>query len=137
MTGSDGRATGPLCGLRLMVVEDEFLVAMELERALERLGATIDATVGTLEQARRAASERLDGVLLDVQLGSELTHGLASEFMAAGLPFNFTTGFDGGILPANLRGCPRLSKPFSPAQLERIAREVFAAGGTGGAPSRR
>lgn len=127
----------PLQGLRLMVVEDEFLVAMELERTLADLGATIGAIVGTVDQAREVAPERFDGVLLDVQLGSEFTHDLARDLLAAGVPFIFTTGFDAGTLPPALRACPRLSKPFSPAQLERMSTEVFLARRDGGGRARR
>lgn len=127
----------PLKGLRLMVVEDEFLVAMELERTLEELGATIGAIVGTVDQARKVVPERFDGVLLDVQLGSEFTHDFARDLLAADVPFIFTTGFDAGTLPPGLRTCPRLSKPFSPAQLERMSTEVFLARRDRGGQPRR
>lgn len=115
----------PLSGLRILVVEDEFVVAMELVEEMERLGATVTASVGTLAEARLAAQAELDGVLLDVQLGEDKTYDLANDLEAAGTPFILTTGFDTAMLPEPLRAKPRLSKPFLPVALKRLAVEVF------------
>lgn len=115
----------PLSGLRILIVEDEFLVAMELSEEMERLGARVTASVGSLAEARREARVQIDGVLLDVQLGEERTYDLAAELQASGTPFILTTGFDVDLLPTALRDSPRLSKPFSPLDLKRIATRVF------------
>jgi CheY-like chemotaxis protein len=115
----------PLAGLRILVVEDEFIVAMELREEMERLGATVTAAVATLADAREEAAAKIDGVLLDVQLGSDKTFELAADLQAAGTPFILTTGFDPAMLPEPLRDRPRLSKPFSPAALKRMATDVF------------
>lgn len=115
----------PLSGLRILVVEDEFLVAMELTLQIEDLGGTVTASVGTIEEARQQAKEDLDGVLLDVQLGDDKSYQLAEDLMAAGTPFILTTGFDKTLLPDSLRDSPRLSKPFSATALKHLATEVF------------
>jgi len=115
----------PLSGLRILIVEDEFVVAMEMVEEMEGLGATVTASVGTLSEAREAARTPIDGVLLDVQLGEEKTYELATDLQAAGTPFILTTGFDTAMLPEPLRASPRLSKPFSPVALKRMATQVF------------
>lgn len=115
----------PLAGLRILIVEDEFIVAMELAEEMEQLGATVTASVGTLAEARQQTVENLDGVLLDVQLGNDKTYELAADLQAAGTPFILTTGFDTAVLPESLQSIPRLSKPFSSVALERMATRVF------------
>jgi CheY-like chemotaxis protein len=115
----------PLAGLRILIVEDEFIVAMELAEEMEQLGATVTASVGTLAEARQQTVGNLDGVLLDVQLGNDKTYELAADLQAAGTPFILTTGFDTAVLPESLQSIPRLSKPFSSVALERMARRVF------------
>lgn len=115
----------PLSGLRILIVEDEFVVAMELVEEMEGLGAQVTASVGTLAEALEAVQAQVDGVLLDVQLGDEKTYALASDLQAAGTPFILTTGFDTAMLPEPLRASPRLSKPFSPVALKRMATQVF------------
>lgn len=117
----------PLSGLRILIVEDEFVVAMEVAQQIEDLGATVVASVGSLEEARQEAAKGVDGVLLDVQVGNDKTFELAEALQAAGTPFILTTGFDRSLLPAHLRDSPRLSKPFAPVELKRVATEVFQA----------
>ncbi|MFC6489489.1 response regulator [Nitratireductor sp. GCM10026969] len=116
-----------LHGLSILVVEDEFFVAMELEDAMAQMGATV-TTVGTRNGALDAlASARPDGALLDVQLGQDVSYDVAERLIAIHVPFIFTTGFDRAILPPHLRDRPRLSKPFAPVDLERLAVQIFGA----------
>lgn len=115
----------PLSGLRILIVEDEYLAAEELRRHVERFGGVVAAMTGRLEEARDALPGPLDGVLLDVQLASEKTYGLAEELLAVGIPFIFITGFDSEMLPEHLRSCPRLTKPFPPGRFERLATATF------------
>jgi CheY-like chemotaxis protein len=114
-----------LSGLRVLIVEDEFLVALELQHTMEHLGATVPAPAATVSEALAAASQPLDGALLDVQLGAEKVYPVADRLLALGTPIIFTTGYSADRLPERLRHCPRLSKPFSRGQLQRLAVQVF------------
>ncbi|TIQ36258.1 MAG: response regulator [Mesorhizobium sp.] len=116
-----------LCGLNILVVEDEFLVALELEEAVAQMGALV-TTVGSRAEALDVlANGRPDGAILDVQLGDGTSYDVADQLVALDVPFVFTTGFDRAILPPHLRDCPRLSKPFAPAHLQRLVTHVFSA----------
>ena len=69
---AEPRAPVELRGLRVLVVEDEFLVAMDLELMLQALGCEVVGPIGDLARAQRAAAEeRLDVALLDVNIGGQ------------------------------------------------------------------
>ncbi|OHV78028.1 response regulator [Ensifer sp. LCM 4579] len=114
-----------LVGLHILVVEDEFLIAMELEDAIAQMGATVTTVGGRTEALDALANERPDGAILDVQLGEEMSYDVAEQLIVLDVPFVLATGFDATILPPHLRGRPRLSKPFAPTDLERLAVQVF------------
>ena len=116
----------PLAGRRIVIVEDEFLVALDIADVLEDLGAEVVAKAATLKQARTAVAGGIDGAVLDVKLGKEESTGIADQLDGAGVPFIFTTGADGNLLPAHLRRRPRLAKPISHADLANLAIEIFA-----------
>jgi DNA-binding response OmpR family regulator len=106
--------TDRLHGRRILVVEDSFLIAMEIADAIEAEGGTVVGPVARLAPAREAARrEPLDGAVLDVRLDDELTDGLAGELVARGVPVVLATGFDSLALPAGLQDLPRLRKPFT------------------------
>jgi ActR/RegA family two-component response regulator len=116
-----------LYGKRLLIVEDEILVAMELGQTMEDMGAEIAATTGSLSEALEMAEMPLDGALVDVQLGEEKSFVLVEKLLAAGVPLILTTGYDVAVLPEHLRGCPRIAKPILPTRLEKLVQEVFHA----------
>ena len=114
------------------MVEDELLVAMEIEQLLVGLGCRVVGPVPTLRQALaviEAAREPLDGALLDVNLSGEHAYPAALALAARAVPFVFVTGY-GGLpeVPAALRGAPVLRKPFAPDQLAAALERAFAAG---------
>lgn len=115
----------PLSSKRLLIVEDEYLVAMELAMAVEELGGEVAALAGRLSDAMEAAGQQIDGALVDVQLGSEKSFPLVEKLAAAQIPLILMTGYDPSVLPEDIRRHPRLAKPFVPAELERMARQVF------------
>lgn len=115
----------PLSHMRLLIVEDEYLVAMELADALEDLGADIAGVTGRLSEALEAADAVIDGALVDVQLGGDTSTALVEKLKAAGIPLILMTGYDSSVLPESMHQCPRIPKPFAPEQLERMTRKVF------------
>jgi len=89
-------------GLRLLVVEDDYFIAVELAHSLERLGADIVGPAGSVADALEllgAHAGKLDGAVLDIHLGEELVFPVADALMARGLPFVFLTGYDPLAIP--------------------------------------
>ena len=111
-----------LRGRRLLVVEDEYLIAAALERALEGRGAEVVGPAGSVEGALRlveAEGDRLDGAVLDINLRDERVYPVADVLAARGVPFVFLTGYDAQVIPDTYAGVPRSEKPVSTALLAR------------------
>jgi CheY-like chemotaxis protein len=107
-----------LAGRRILLVEDELLVAMMLEDVLRGEGCVLVGPVGRVEAALKAArEERLDAAILDVNLAGVRVDPIARALAERKIPFVFTTGYDRGMLPAEYANRPTLAKPFKPAQL--------------------
>jgi len=98
---------------RILIVEDEPLVGMEIAEALEQAGFTV---VGPAASTRDAlallASHGCDGAVLDVNLGSETSEPLALKFSSEGVPFVTLTGYAPDQTPAAFVGAPLLTKPI-------------------------
>ena len=116
----------PLANKRLLVVEDEYLIAADLAFKLERAGAEVVGPAGTVEDALdllRAEGGRLDGALLDVNLSGERVFPVADALAQHGIPFIFATGYDASIIPPAHAGVPRHEKPVD---WSRLLRELAA-----------
>ena len=110
---------------RVLIVEDEMLVAMMIEDALVDLGMEVAGTAGTIEDALAAAAkEGFDCAILDVHLHGKEVYPVADALAARGLPFIFATGYGQGGLAAKYRGRPSLPKPFTGQDLERVLAEI-------------
>lgn len=126
---TDGTAAG-LQGLKILVVEDTFAMALALQATLDAVGCAVVGPVGRLEQALPLAqAHRLDGAILDVNLGGESVFPLARELAARGVPMIFTTGYEREVLPDAFRDSPRLEKPFDMERLLVLMRRAFVASG--------
>ena len=115
----------PLSEMRVLVVEDEPLVAIMLEDFVQDLGCRFVQTVGTTSGALEALETATpDLVILDVTLnGAEPDFGLADALAAKGIPFLFSSGHHPDIVPERHRDRPFLGKPFATSDLvEAIAR---------------
>lgn len=113
---------------RVVIVEDEGMVAMLLEDMLSDLGHEVVAIVGRLDQAAQLVSEiAADVVIMDVNLNGEQTYPLASILASRGIPFIFATGYGSAGLNEAWRGRPVLQKPFQARDLDRAVREVLGA----------
>ncbi|MFN2644452.1 MAG: ATP-binding protein [Burkholderiales bacterium] len=108
----------PLVGLRVLVVEDESLIAMLVEDLLTQLGCTLAGTMSSLDKALQAAGRRdIDVALLDVDLGGEPVYPVADALQARGIPFVFMSGYGG--LHERWRDTPIVQKPFDLAALKQ------------------
>ena len=103
-------------GRRVLVVEDEALVAMLLETILEDMGCMAVGPAATVDEGlRMAADEAVDAALLDVNVAGRQVFPIAQVLKDRGVPFIFSTGYGEGGLPDAWRGQPTLQKPFTEA----------------------
>jgi len=117
-----------LAGLRILVVEDNFLVAEDLRGLLAGRGCDVVGPAPRVEQGLSlVAAGDLDGAVLDINLGDEDCFPIAAALRERLVPFLFLTGYDDRMVPAEFRQTPRLSKPVDEARLVSMAREMFAA----------
>lgn len=115
-----------LDGCRVLVLEDEYLAALEVQQIVEDLGGSVIGPVGRLEQAQELVREQaLDGAILDVKLDGTTSYPLARELLDAGLVVVFLTGYEAEAIDVEFREVPRLSKPYDIRQGERILRSAF------------
>jgi CheY-like chemotaxis protein len=106
---------------RVLIVEDEALVGMALEDALEFLGIEVAGVAGTVDEAlAKVASDDFDGAILDVQLQGKDILPVAESLERRGIPFVFATGYGKAGVPEKYRDAPVLQKPFMPAELRDI-----------------
>lgn len=119
----------PLVGLRLLVVEDEAMVAMLVEDMLSDLGCIVvevAANVSKGLELARDASIELDGAILDVNVGSEKVFPVAEVLTARGVPIVFATGYGTCGLDSAYAGCAVLPKPFQSAALRQMLTAALA-----------
>ncbi|WP_374448937.1 response regulator [Stella sp.] len=114
-------ASEGIAGARILIVEDEAMIAMLLEDMLEEMGCRVVATAGTLDEAMAAvgAEPALDLAILDVNLGGAETYPVADLLRRRGIPYIFSTGYGVGTLHPDHQDRPTLSKPFVESELLR------------------
>lgn len=119
MTSVDNRL---LAGRRVLVVEDEYLLADDLCRSLKAAGAevvgpapSVDRALGLLE-----AGPAPDLAVLDVNLGGEPVLPVAEALAARGVRFALATGYDAWALPETLIDVPRCEKPVDARRLIEV-----------------
>lgn len=107
-----------LDGYRILVAEDEPLVAMLLEDVLLDAGATILGPAATVSHALAlAAAEKPDAAVLDFNLSGETCLAVADALAAAGVPFLVATGYGGDAPMPHHAGVEVLQKPYDPMLL--------------------
>ena len=125
--------TPPLAGRRVLVVEDNFVLAESMRWALESLGA---AVVGPAPTSRRALELLEEGgvhaAILDIDLQGKSSAPVAEHLREIGLPFLFLTGYESAsLLPEDLHGVRCLSKPVDPEDLAEALLLEMGAGEAG------
>jgi CheY-like chemotaxis protein len=119
-------APGGLSGLRVLVVEDEMLVAMLLEDMLTDFGCSVVGPAGDIEEAMDfAARGEIDAALLDLNLSGRPVFPVADALKARGVPFVFASGYGESGLSESHRGAVVLQKPFRQADLERALTQLI------------
>lgn len=128
-----------LAGLRLLLVEDEAMVAIMLEDMLADLGCIVVDVAGSVADGLTLvenASFAVDAAVLDVNLGGEKVYPVAESLTTKGVPYMFSTGYDlAGIAPGFKR-IPVLAKPFRSQALEEMLISVLTASRSTGRSAR-
>jgi DNA-binding response OmpR family regulator len=115
-----------LHGKRVLIVEDDFLIAESLSHAIADYGFTAVGPVETADRAvRLIGQEPPDGALLDVGLREGNAVEVAKALRARGVPFVVVTGYSRDILPPELKRAPFVAKPMTEADLIDTARSTF------------
>ena len=114
-----------LAGSRILVVEDEPIVAMCLEDMLEGFGCAIVGPAGRLiEGIALAENEALDAAVLDVNLGGDRSYPIADILARRGIPFVFATGY--GALHESAQPAPLIEKPYREVDVEAALTALLA-----------
>jgi CheY-like chemotaxis protein len=113
-------------GRSVLVVEDDILIAMDVQTMLVAGGYRVIGPVSSVEAALATVeAQKLDVALLDVNLGREMVFPVADALAAAAVPFVLVTGHSTGIPPAQHRGRPILTKPFQQHNLLAMLSRVI------------
>ncbi len=121
--------TSALNGKRVLLVEDEALVAMLVEDMLADEGCVLAASATRVPEAlaiARDAGVDFDLAILDVNLAGEPVFAVAEALAARGVPFAFATGYGAGGLPEVWKTRPTLQKPFTAGDVRVVLERIVA-----------
>ena len=113
-------------GKRVLLAEDEAILAMSVEDMLTHLGCTVVGPALSASEARTLAErEPLDGAVLDINLGEGATFAIAHILKARHVPICFATGYGRAVLPAEYRDVPVLQKPYTELALAEMLQDLL------------
>jgi len=118
-----------LKGQRILVAEDEAIIALGLEDALASFGCEVLGPVARPGDVKTMIDreQRIDGALLDINLRGEQIFSVLPYVLERGIPVIITSGYgDLTLYPEEFRNLPRVTKPFDFVRLERLCVAVFA-----------
>lgn len=114
-----------LTGQRILLVEDEALVAMATQIMLEEMGLSVSGPAASIETALSLIeNDRLDGAVLDINLRGVESYPIADTLKVKGIPFIFVTGYE---KPRQHQGVPVVNKPINEDYLEQMLADMLAA----------
>ena len=115
----------PRC--RVLVVEDEAVIAMLVEDMVSDFGSEVVGPVAKITEALRLAHEaELDAAILDINVGGAVIFPVADALQERGIPLIFATGYGSRTVPERYCGSPTLPKPFTYETLAAALRAVLA-----------
>jgi two-component sensor histidine kinase/two-component SAPR family response regulator len=119
-----------ISGRRILLVEDEPLVAMMMSQIIGDLGAEVIGPFGTVGEAIAASAEGLDAAVLDINVGGELVYPLAERLAKRGTPMVFLTGYDAKSVDDRFVKASVLTKPIDETDLANTLAGIFDRGKT-------
>ena len=104
-----------LRGCRVLVAEDDYMLADELRTELGEADAVVIGPAATIEDALNLirSEPEIDGAVLDVNLRGEMIFPVADVLLQRGVPFLFTTGYDASVIPTRFECVVRCDKPIN------------------------
>jgi DNA-binding response OmpR family regulator len=118
-----------LAGRKILVVEDDRLIATHVEELLSEAGANVQVASTTNEAKEALGATRFDAAVLDVHLENERSYELADALLSQGTPFLFLSGYL--TIRAGYQHLPFIPKPFSPEKVLSAVEGLFAQGKPG------
>jgi len=115
-----------LTGCRVLVLEDEYFLAADLEQDLKAHGASVVGPFSDLSEAKaQVANGGFDVAIIDIDLQGQPAFPIADELMARDIPFGFATGYGPEILPLRFRGVAHWEKPLRTQALIQDLRPLW------------
>jgi DNA-binding response OmpR family regulator len=112
---------------RVLIVEDDPLIAMEITDILEEDGCTVVGSAGSVASAfDTARREEIDLALLDISLGAETTEPIATMLSRQAIPFGIVTAYPPCVFPSGMYGHPVVQKPFTAREIKQLTRSLSA-----------
>ena len=115
-----------LSGRRMLIVEDEMLVLMDMEDTLADLGCASVAAATVKQALTLIDAQTFDAAMLDMNLNGDQTHVVADALAARGVPFVFSTGYVGHVMWDGYCDRPVLRKPFRSTDLVEALTRLLA-----------
>jgi DNA-binding LytR/AlgR family response regulator len=112
--------------VRILILEDDFLTALDIRYVVEDCGHQVVEVCATLAEARRHLSADLEFAFLDIDLPDGKSFELASTLERRAVPFAFVSASMKSEVPAHLRRAPFIAKPYQHAALKASLAEVLA-----------
>lgn len=114
-------------GLRVLLVEDEGLVAMAVEDMLRDMGCEVAASACSVDEAfDKLTAGGFEIALLDISLRGKKVYPVAEALLSRGIPFAFASGYGSAELPEAFKSRPVASKPFQMGELSAALAEALA-----------
>lgn len=112
---------------RILIVEDEYMLADDLKTELSDADAIVLGPAGTLEEALDLirSERKIDGAILDVYLHGAIVFPVADMLLLRDVPFVFTTGYEGSAIPSRYANVIRCEKPINIKRVTQAIRRII------------
>ncbi len=117
----------PFAGLKILLVEDEYVIASDLKQILTSLGADIIGPAATIAAAEKLLGNNPppDAAILDINVRGALVYPIAENLVTKGVPFAFVTGYSANSVPAEYSAAPHCEKPVTARNVEAAVRDCL------------
>jgi CheY-like chemotaxis protein len=114
-------ASSALRDRRILIVEDEYLIAVTLSDQLEGVGSIVVGPVPSVERAIEAieSEPEIDAAILDINLGGVMAYPIADALLARNIPFVFTSGYEDDVLRTRYPQVRNCLKPYLFSEMEK------------------
>jgi len=112
---------------RILLVEDEYMIAHDMADGLRALGADVVGPVPSLAKALDMIEQEsdLDGAVLDINLDGQKVFPAADRLLERNVPILFTTGYDEATIPAKYANVHLCEKPVTSGRLKKAVAELW------------